>query len=498
MPEASPGEERSPPALRLEVMSGGRAGTSRRFADPPVRIGRLPTSDLPLDPEEDATVSKEHAAVDRDVGGWFIRDLESRNGTLVNGDLLRTDRYLEDGDVVRLGPGGPEIRVRLETTPTDGGPDGTAGTARSWTWWIPAALVAAAVVATAAGGIVIYRGVLSDGSGGSGDGAPEAAVLEQDSTARPLPGEGGPDGGAGDDARGAPDAAEAGGAAGPELAERLDSLSRALRASRRAIDSLEERLAEAETGAGQQEAGARSREELERELQSARAALRRQQLASDVDFEAIDRANWRALAQVYVEWPGDRVVTATAFAVRPSGVLVTAGHVVRGTEGEEPTRVAVQFSRSSQVWPASVVAASRTPDVALLRARRIAGEVPTVRAFNRRPDTLSSGAPMVVMGFPLGGDAPRPGEEPGAAGEAGTPAPPRPLVTLGLLSARSGRLLEFQGYGERGASGSPIFDADGRVVAVLLGGREDAGARNLLGVPVTAALSLLESREGGR
>ncbi len=495
MAEASPGEERSPPALRLEVISGGRAGTSRRFTDPPVRIGRLPTSDLPLDPEEDATVSKEHAAVDRDVGGWFIRDLESRNGTLVNGDLLRTDRYLEDGDVVRLGPGGPRIRVRLGKSPTEAGAGGTAGSARRWTWWIPAALLATAVVAAAAGGVVIYRGVLSEGSGGSGDGAPEAAVLEQDSAARPLPGDGGRDGGSGDQARGAPDAAGGGGAAGPELAERLDSLSRALRASRRAIDSLEERLAEAEAGAGQREAGARSREELERELQSARAALRRQQLAADVDFEAIDRANWRALAQVYVEWPGDRVVTATAFAVRPSGVLVTAGHVVRGTEGEEPTRVAVQFSRSSQVWPASVVAASRTPDVALLRARRIAGEVPTVRAFNRRPDTLASGAPVVVMGFPLGGDAPRPGEE---AGEDGVPAPPRPLVTLGLLSARSGRLLEFQGYGERGASGSPIFDADGRVVAVLLGGREDAGARNLLGVPVTAALSLLESREAGR
>jgi len=49
-----------------------------------------------------------------------------------------------------------------------------------------------------------------------------------------------------------------------------------------------------------------------------------------------------------------------------------------------------------------------------------------------------------------------------------------------------------QGYGERGGSGSPIFDATGTVVGVLFGGRTDGATRMLFGEPVPALRSLLE------
>lgn len=55
-------------------------------------------------------VSRQHAVIERSGATYTIRDLGSRNGTTVNGDLLHGPRTLRDGDLIALGGVG-QIRV---------------------------------------------------------------------------------------------------------------------------------------------------------------------------------------------------------------------------------------------------------------------------------------------------------------------------------------------------------------------------------------------------
>jgi hypothetical protein len=62
-------------------------------------VGRLKACDICLD---DVNVSREHAAFERDGGGWSIRDLGSTNSTIVNGQKVTRER-LRDGDMIVIG-----------------------------------------------------------------------------------------------------------------------------------------------------------------------------------------------------------------------------------------------------------------------------------------------------------------------------------------------------------------------------------------------------------
>ena len=63
-------------------------------------IGRSPHSDLVL---SDRTVSRVHAAVCREEDRWTITDLDSANGTYVNGTRVRAPTRIQDSDVLRIG-----------------------------------------------------------------------------------------------------------------------------------------------------------------------------------------------------------------------------------------------------------------------------------------------------------------------------------------------------------------------------------------------------------
>lgn len=64
-----------------------------------VTIGRLASSGVQI---TDANVSREHAAFVREDGDWWIEDLDSTNGTMLNGEPV-TRALLEDGDIVEVG-----------------------------------------------------------------------------------------------------------------------------------------------------------------------------------------------------------------------------------------------------------------------------------------------------------------------------------------------------------------------------------------------------------
>jgi signal transduction histidine kinase len=86
--------------LILTVLQGPDKG--RKFELPdhePQLIGRS-TEALPLD---DISVSRRHAELTPDAGVWYIRDLESQNGTYVNGVRIHERTRLRPGDQVRTG-----------------------------------------------------------------------------------------------------------------------------------------------------------------------------------------------------------------------------------------------------------------------------------------------------------------------------------------------------------------------------------------------------------
>ena len=62
-------------------------------------IGRDPSNDLVL---PDAMVSRRHAVVEQRGSQFFLRDCNSANGSVVNGDRV-SERGLRDGDLVALG-----------------------------------------------------------------------------------------------------------------------------------------------------------------------------------------------------------------------------------------------------------------------------------------------------------------------------------------------------------------------------------------------------------
>jgi hypothetical protein len=62
-------------------------------------IGRVRDCDICL---ADANVSRTHAALVAQDGGWAVEDLDSTNGTFVNGDPVGV-RVLRDGDVLEIG-----------------------------------------------------------------------------------------------------------------------------------------------------------------------------------------------------------------------------------------------------------------------------------------------------------------------------------------------------------------------------------------------------------
>jgi len=96
-------------AVRREIVLAGAA----------LSIGRDPGNDLVL---PDAMVSRRHAVVQMRGTQFFLRDCNSSNGSLVNGDRV-TERGLKDGDLLAIGATRLLFRdeAEAEAEPSDGG-----------------------------------------------------------------------------------------------------------------------------------------------------------------------------------------------------------------------------------------------------------------------------------------------------------------------------------------------------------------------------------------
>ncbi len=99
LPAESPAVRRPVQTSALATVTVAGTGPDVALTGDRVTAGRLSSSDITL---SDANVSREHAAFVREGAGWAIQDLDSTNGTYVNGESVDHAR-LRDGDVISLG-----------------------------------------------------------------------------------------------------------------------------------------------------------------------------------------------------------------------------------------------------------------------------------------------------------------------------------------------------------------------------------------------------------
>ncbi len=478
--------------VQLRILTGARKGVAAAFSKESIEIGRHPGCDLQFDPEQDLEVSGRHAALLTRGGRWFVRDLDSLNGTFVNGHRITSDTSLDDTDQIRLGTGGPTVEFRLVPEST---PDGVLEPAEKVSPTEPRE----AVKPSAADVSARPTSETARGSGTSEririevgrqtqklrrltiglvavliavtavfviDSMRQRRLREQvvaaiESRTDSI-------------IRASNDAVAA-------LQGQVEGLAAALRNSRTEVETLRNALVQAERSGTAEEAAT-----LRRRLADASQALLYQQAAAYVDYRSILDSNASGIALMWVEFGAGEVFTGTAFAVRADGTMLTSRHVVAGANGTmRPRRIAIKFSDSYQVYPARVLAISADADVAAIKVD-VLGGVPTVKGLSQQPDTVRQGDPVAIVGFPLGPDLPM-----SSYGRDRSIA--RTSFYAGSVSKVLDDVLQIDGYGAEGSSGSPILDRNGEVVGIVYGGESGSEGRIVLGVPSTLALRLLSS-----
>jgi S1-C subfamily serine protease len=83
-------------------------------------IGRDLSAHVRFDPESDDLVGRQHARILQDPGDRYkfsIVDLNSRNGTYLNKQRVVGTAAITPGDIIQLGPGGPEFQFDLDPLP---------------------------------------------------------------------------------------------------------------------------------------------------------------------------------------------------------------------------------------------------------------------------------------------------------------------------------------------------------------------------------------------
>ena len=83
----------------ITFTAGPFSGQALELPETGISLGRGKDADLVIEDEE---ISGQHAQLRLEGDEWFVTDLQSSNGTTVNGELIETAR-LDSGDVVALG-----------------------------------------------------------------------------------------------------------------------------------------------------------------------------------------------------------------------------------------------------------------------------------------------------------------------------------------------------------------------------------------------------------
>lgn len=100
-------------SVAIKHLQGSKTGQTEWFTLGPeeeLTIGRDPSNTIAFDQEKDLVAGRKHAKIIRQGDGFAIIDLDSRNGTFINGQRVTGQSPLKPGDVIEFGVNGPKIR----------------------------------------------------------------------------------------------------------------------------------------------------------------------------------------------------------------------------------------------------------------------------------------------------------------------------------------------------------------------------------------------------
>jgi pSer/pThr/pTyr-binding forkhead associated (FHA) protein/S1-C subfamily serine protease len=238
-------------------------------------------------------------------------------------------------------------------------------------------------------------------------------------------------------------------------------------ASRAALDSLRRAL--------------RSAEEKANDVATQMRAVR----GGGSTLARVSQANQGAVGLIFYLVGGSdpdkaRISDGTGFVITRSGYMVTNRHNVADDAGNPRDTLYVtmadqRFGRQTRV---SVVAVSRDYDLAIVKIPNYNG--PFMEKLDWNGQGASQGEPAALIGFPGGVDL---------AFESTSPVI-RTSMSAGIFSKVAADRIQFDGFSVKGSSGSPIFNANGEVVAVHFQGI--AGNAGLsFSIPISKAIPLL-------
>lgn len=99
----------SPLSLLFESNEGEKQ--ARHFRQPEITLGRDPHCEIYL---ENETVSAHHARLSYHHGQWWLEDLQSTNGTTLNGEKVDTATIVIGNDKIRCGEVALTIRFAVD------------------------------------------------------------------------------------------------------------------------------------------------------------------------------------------------------------------------------------------------------------------------------------------------------------------------------------------------------------------------------------------------
>jgi pSer/pThr/pTyr-binding forkhead associated (FHA) protein/V8-like Glu-specific endopeptidase len=459
-------------SLELRVLSGARTGQRATYDQPLIAIGRHPQSDLRFDPESDRDVSARHAEIKQQGSRWILSDASSTNGTFVNGNRITGDHELRNGDVVWFGVDGPRVEVHLprkrvssdDVVPTRislGAPITAAKAVPSGGQNTTERIAIAVKQQTR--GLQYALGALAVLLIG-GAGAGVWFTSRQSSEVRAM-------------------------------IARSDSLSRVIEQQSRVMSNqvggLDSALAQERAKTRelrQQIAGGSASEVAMNQLEQ---SLRRSEhivAAGQIDYTAIGSASGRAVVLIFVETQDGKTFSGTGFGVSNTGVLVTNKHLMVDEQGRNPKRIAVVYSDTKDGLPAKVIRIAQDgSDLAVLQITEAGTRYPVVRGIAGDRASIRAGAPVAIIGYPLGLDTPM--------DKVGDDFTARSTLGAGILSKTLDNVLQIDAFAGQGSSGSPVFDASGRVIGVVYGGAAESGGRIVYAVPPEKVLA--EMRAAG-
>lgn len=529
-----------PPAPLEVVLRNALTGDTFAAAGARIRIGRGQDCELrPVGPG-DTSVSRVHTEIvlREDDSKVVVRDAGSRNGTIVNGILLKGDYELRKGDRIQLGDAGPELvlervvvagvdaaqptkpkavpegdKAALGRTPrrSYGGKGKTVffremfeETERKSTKRVRVIVWSfVGLVVLVAGGMYWYSEWRTRRAVAQMQAEQAAAISAQQRVADSIRQAAQADLDRLRDELNAARASSAPAAVVESLRLALDDANRRttdleaalqraqseLRQQLAAGDSIR-RQAQAELQRLQQQlasaqAGGTSQQLLDSLRSAIAAAQQRQQeiegrlrAVRGVDLAAISQANQAAVGLVTAYF-SDGVADASGFVITPSGFFVTNKHAVFA-DGKIADSVFVTMADQNVMRRADVLAfpPGRDPDLAVLKVRGYGGAHITRIDWTGR--NVRQGEPAALIGFPEGMAL--------ALDQATRTV--RTSMSGGIFSKVVSDGVQFDGFTVGGSSGSPIFNANGEVVAVHRAGLR-AGPGLSLAVPIRMLTPLL-------